>query len=233
MLLEVLKVNDYKEFENFSLGIIAGYLKAPLEANNFINLIPNSMKDDFDLTTKYFGQKIAKYQAKLISFANFDDLKQNNLSNSVFIVSIDDNEEFDFALWAGVLRVYNLVQFNKNSLFFTSKGVENKIYDEIDLLPNISKSISKEWEAVYDDVIDDTVKELVKELSLSFEISIPSVGEELINSDGVTIAEAELLWDDYKIALVLDESDLQIDGIKIFTLNTIDELKNELQTRIV
>ena len=168
-----------------------------------------------------------------ISFANFDDLKQNNLSNSVFIVSIDDNEEFDFALWAGVLRVYNLVQFNKNSLFFTSKGVENKIYDEIDLLPNISKSISKEWEAVYDDVIDDTVKELVKELSLSFEISIPSVGEELINSDGVTIAEAELLWDDYKIALVLDESDLQIDGIKIFTLNTIDELKNELQTRIV
>ena len=85
----------------------------------------------------------------------------------------------------------------------------------------------------YDDVIDDTVKELVKELSLSFEISIPSVGEELINSDGVTIAEAELLWDDYKIALVLDESDLQIDGIKIFTLNTIDELKNELQTRIV
>ena len=160
-------------------------------------------------------------------------MKQNNLSNSVFIVSIDDNEEFDFALWAGVLRVYNLVQFNKNSLFFTSKGVENKIYDEIDLLPNISKSISKEWEAVYDDVIDDTVKELVKELSLSFEISIPSVGEELINSDGVTIAEAELLWDDYKIALVLDESDLQIDGIKIFTLNTIDELKNELQTRIV
>lgn len=233
LLLEVLKVNDYKEFENFSLGIIAGYLKAPLEANNFINLIPNSMKDDFDLTTKYFGQKIAKYQAKLISFANFDDLKQNNLSNSVFIVSIDDNEEFDFALWSGVLRVYNLVQFNKNSLFVTSKGVENKIYDEIDLLPNISKSISKEWETVYDNVIDNTVKEFVKELSLSFEISIPSVGEELANSDGVTIAEAELLWDDYKIALVLDESDLQIDGIKIFTLNTIDELKNELQTRIV
>ena len=76
-------------------------------------------------------------------------------------------------------------------------------------------------------------EELVKELSLSFEISIPSVGEELINSDGVTIAEAELLWDDYKIALVLDESDLQIDGIKIFTLNTIDELKNELLERIV
>jgi len=155
------------------------------------------------------------------------------LSNSVFIVSIDDNEEFDFALWAGVLRVYNLVQFNKNSLFVTSKGVENEIYDEIDLLPNIAKSISKEWEAVYDDVIDNTVKEFVKELSSTSNIPIPSVGEELINSDGVTIAEAELLWDDYKIALVLDESDLQIDGIKIFTLNTIDELKNELQTRIV
>ena len=86
---------------------------------------------------------------------------------------------------------------------------------------------------MYDDVIDNTVKELVKELSLTSNMPIPSVGEELINSDGVTIAEAELLWDDYKIALVLDESDLQIDGIKIFTLNTIDELKNELQTRIV
>ena len=232
LLLEILKVDNYGDFEKFSLGIIAGYLKAPMELNNFIDLIPNSIKDDFDTNTKYFGQKIEKYQACLVSFANFDDLKQNNLDNSVFIVSIDDNVEFDFAVWAGILRVYNLVQFNKNSLFVTSKGLENELYDEIDLLPKISKSINKEWESVYEDVIDNTVKEFVKELSLSFYISIPSVGEELVNSDGVIIAEAELLWEDYKIALVLEENDLKIDGMKIFTLNTIDKLKNELLERI-
>jgi DEAD/DEAH box helicase domain-containing protein len=232
LLLEILKVDNYENFEKFSLGIIAGYLKAPMELNNFIDLIPNSIKDDFDTNTKYFGQKIEKYQACLVSFANFDDLKQNNLDNSVFIVNIDDNVEFDFALWAGILRVYNLVQFNKNSLFVTSKGLENELYDEIDLLPNISKNINKEWESVYEDVIDNTVKEFIKELSLSFDISIPSVGEELVNSDGVIVAEAELLWENYNIALVLEENDLKIDGMKIFTLNTIDKLKNELLERI-
>lgn len=232
LLLEIFRVDNYENFEKFSLGIIAACLKAPIELNSFINLIPNSIKNDFDTSTKYFGQKIEKYQASLISFANFDDLKQNNLDKSVFIVNIDDNVEFDFALWAGILRVYNLVQFNKNSLFVTLKGLENELYDEIDLLPNISKNINKEWESVYEDVIDNTVKEFVKELSLSFDISIPSVGEELVNSDGVIVAEAELLWDDYKIALVLEENDLKIDGIKIFTLNTMDKLKNELLERI-
>lgn len=83
-------------------------------------------------------KKLKKYQACLVSFANFDDLKQNNLDNSVFIVSIDDNVEFDFAVWAGILEFYNLVNLT-NSLFVTSKGLENELYDGIDLLPKSQK----------------------------------------------------------------------------------------------
>lgn len=232
MLLELLKTDNYTIFEKLAFGIIAGYLKEPLELKEFIEFIPNSLKDNFDSTVKYFGQKIKRYQASLISIALFEDLKQNNLDNTIFIVNINDNEEFDFSLWAGILRIYNLVQFRKNSLFLTNKALENDMYDEIDLLPSISKDISSEWQNIYEDVIDDEVKIFVKELSVIANISIPSVGEELVNKEGIIVAEAELLWKDYSIALVLEETDLSIEGIKIYTLNSLVELKNELLERI-
>lgn len=168
----------------------------------------------------------------MLSIALFEDLKQNNLENTIFIVNINDNEEFDFSIWAGTLRIYNLVQFRNNSLFLTNKALENYMYDEIDLLPSVSKDISSEWQNIYEDVIDDEVKTFVKELSIIVNMSIPSVGEELVNKEGITVAEAELLWKDYSIALVLEETDLSIEGIKIYTLNSLVELKNELLERI-
>lgn len=232
LLIELFKEENYTNFEKFSLGIIAGYLKASLELKSFIDFIPNSLKDDFEITTKYFGQVIQKNQMALLSIANFDDLKQNNLDQTIFIININDNQEFEFTSWAGVLRIYNLMQFSKNSLFVTNKGLENNLYDEIDLFPNLSKNISNEWEIVYDDVIDNEVKKFIKELSTINQMPIPNVGEELVDNEGVTVAEAELLWEEYSIALVLEETDLNIDGIKIFTLTKLNELKNELLERI-
>ena len=232
LLVELFKEEDYSNFEKFSLGIIAGYLKAPLELKELINFIPSSLKDNFDSVTKYFGQIVRKNQVSLLSIANFVDLKQNNLDQTIFVININDNQEFEFTSWAGVLRIYNLMQFSKNSLFVTNKGLENELYDEIDLFPNISKNLSHEWEIVYDDVINNEVKKFIKELSIINYMPIPNVGEELVDNEGVTVAEAELLWEEYSIALVLEETDLNIDGIKIFTLTKLNELKNELLERI-
>lgn len=72
----------------------------------------------------------------------------------------------------------------------------------------------------------------IKDLSIINQMPIPNVGEELVNNEGITVAEAELLWEEYSIALVLEETDLNIDGIKIFTLTKLNELKNELLERI-
>ena len=232
LLVELFKEEDYSNFEKFSLGIIAGYLKAPLELKDLIDFIPSSLKDNFDSITKYFGQIIQKNQVALLSIANFEDLKQNNLEQTIFIININDNQEFEFTSWAGVLRIYNLMQFSKNSLFVTNKGLENELYDEINLFPNISKNLSHEWETIYDDVIDNEVKKFIKDLSIINQMPIPNVGEELVNNEGITVAEAELLWEEYSIALVLEETDLNIDGIKIFTLTKLNELKNELLERI-
>ena len=232
LLIELLKEENYLNFEKFSLGIIAGYLKAPLELNNFINFIPSNLKDDFDLITKYFGQVMKKDQITLSSIANFDDLKQNNLEETIIILNIDDNQEFDFASWAGILRVYNIVQFSKNSLFTTNKALENDLYDEIDLLPNISKKLNNIWEEIHNDVINNDVRIFIKELSIIANMAVPSVGEELVNNEGITIAEAELLWEEYSIALVIEDPNIEIKNIKIFTLDNLDELKNELLKRI-
>lgn len=59
---------------------------------------------------------------------------------------------------------------------------------------------------------------------------IPNVGEELVDNEGVIKqVKAELLWEEYSIALVLEETDLNIDGIKIFTLTSLNELKMNYQ----
>ena len=84
----------------------------------------------------------------------------------------------------------------------------------------------------YDDIIDNDVKNFIKELSTVENMQVPSVGEDLINSDGIIIGEAELFWEEYSIALILDELALEINDIKIFNLQNLNELKNELIERI-
>lgn len=158
---------------------------------------------------------------------------KNQLSNIVFIIFINDNDDFTFALWAGILRLYNLLQFNQNSLLISKKALENELYDEIDMNLGVKEHFSKEWEIIYNDVIDNSVKDFVKKLSKDSKIPLPTVGEDLVNKQGVIVAEAELLWSEYNMALILEDNNLKLDGIKIFTLNNLEELKNELLKRVV
>ncbi len=157
---------------------------------------------------------------------------KSNLEKTTFILNIKDDTEFDFSSWAGILRLYNLVQFSKKSLFVTNKGLEKELYDELEFLPNENKNISSNWQEIYDDIFDNNVKNFIKELSIIDNMQIPSVGEDLMNSDGIIIGEAELFWEEYSIALILDELALEINDIKIFNLQNLNELKNELIERI-
>jgi DEAD/DEAH box helicase domain-containing protein len=232
LLLELFKEESYTNFEKLSLGIISGYLKESLILNSFIDFIPSSIKDDFNSSVKYFGQMIKENQIDIISVADYDNLTKSNLEKTTFILNIKDDTEFDFSSWAGILRLYNLVQFSKNSLFVTNKGLEKEIYDEIELLPDGNSNISSNWQEIYDDIIDNDVKNFIKELSTVENMQVPSVGEDLINSDGIIIGEAELFWEEYSIALILDELALEINDIKIFNLQNLNELKNELIERI-
>lgn len=233
LLLELLKSSDYGEFNNLATGIVTGFLKAQIELKSFIDLIPNSLRDDFSDEINYFGHKIETDSSKLISIAKADDLMKNQLSNIVFIIFINDNDDFTFALWAGILRLYNLLQFNQNSLLISKKALENELYDEIDMNLGVKEHFSKEWEIIYNDVIDNSVKDFVKKLSKDSKIPLPTVGEDLVNKQGVIVAEAELLWSEYNMALILEDNNLKLDGIKIFTLNNLEELKNELLKRVV
>ena len=90
-----------------------------------------------------------------------------------------------------------------------------------------SESSSEDWKFIYEEVQDEA-QFLVKELSNHVDIPIPIVGLELDNAGGV---EAELVWHEFKIAVVIEES-IMIEEWTIFNINEEEKLIETLQKRI-
>ena len=185
----------------------------------------------FDSDNKYMGGKFDDEDVSIISIANFEHLKVNDFTNNIFIMHLKDKfTRFNFSSWAGILRLYNLLQFLNSSYFTTTNAIEKDLYAEIDFDKTSQESSIGDWGFVYEEVLDEA-KSIVKSLSKYSEIPVPSVGEEIVDSNNTVICEAELVWDELKIAVIIGEN-IMIDEWTIFNTNDTEQLIEILQKRI-
>lgn len=234
LLIELLKSKELDIWEKRSKAISVAMIKAPFDINEsyFIKAMADNMRNEIiDDDNKYFGGKFDNSEVSIISLAVHDALIKNDFTNNIFVLYIKDKlGKLEFSSWAGMLRMYNLLQFLTNCLFTTRTGIDEALYDVIDFRDKIKKYSDADWGLVYEEAQDEA-KNLVKILSQNINFPIPNVGEEIVDSKGYVICEAELIWDELKIAVILEEAIL-INGWDIFTIKDEEKIIQILQQRV-
>lgn len=165
----------------------------------------------------FFGSTIIDEedkQIKILSATNIMDISSNNFENPFSAIILEDRDEKiieDFeSVWNGYLNVVNLFQFKENSLFMTTKGIENNLYNEFFVQEDVADDINivagtNEFWKENIDYIDESFKKLIDVL-LENNIDNPDeIGYELINEDEEVIALCEIAWIDKKVAILTDE----------------------------
>jgi hypothetical protein len=234
LLIELLTSTNLQNWKERAKAISTSMIKAPFDTKE--KILQQSLSEDlydtifFDKETKYFAGSYDDNDVSILSLGDFEKLKSNDFMDNIFIVHIKDKiTRVDFASWAGVLRMYNLMQFQKYSLFTTQKGIDTAIYDVIAFNTKGSDE-DTDWALVYEEVLDEA-KDLVKALSKNSEIPVPSVGEEIVDSNNTVLGEAELIWEALRVAVTIDET-FELEGWIMLNVNKVEQIIETLEKRI-
>jgi DEAD/DEAH box helicase domain-containing protein len=234
LLVELLTTPSIDTWVKRAEAISTSMIKAPYELTDktLIDSLSDELYEDLiDDNKKYFAGKYDDVDASFISLAEFELLKLNDFSKNISILHLKDKfMKIDFKSWAGIIRMYNLLQFLPYSFFTTTKALEKNLYDVIDFNLKLQSTSSDDWKFIYEEVLDEA-KELVLSLSNHKEIPLPNVGEDLTDTSGTVVCEAELIWNELKIAVTLEEN-IVMDKWSIFNINEEERLIEILQQRI-
>jgi len=128
--------------------------------------------------------------------------------------------------WNGYWHFVNVMQFNDTALFLSKVGISKAIYNSLGSIiaeeetpvivtDDIKIIIDDNWNNIMDEFIDDIAITCATEIHKNG-IPAPSiVGFELSDdSNGATIAEAEMAWEDKKIAWLLPDQEDYADLFK-------------------
>ena len=127
--------------------------------------------------------------------------------------------------WNGFWHFVNVMQFNSTAIFISKLGMNNAVYSNLGtIIPeedvpvsttNTEVVVDEKWNDIMDDFIDDIAITCATEMHNNG-IPAPSVvGFELSDeSSGATIAEAEMAWEDRKVAWLLPEQEDYADVFK-------------------
>lgn len=130
---------------------------------------------------------------------------------------VTKTDKFDVD-WNGFWHFVNVMQFNDYAVFLTQKGVSNAIYTVLEIADNMSEADTDSmlvdnvtddvWAEVLDELIDDIAKVYAVSM-MKAGIPVPDiVGYELEDPNtGADIAEAEMAWENKKIAWLLPEQE--------------------------
>jgi hypothetical protein len=123
-------------------------------------------------------------------------------------------EEFKY-VWNGFLRLVNLGQFLPGFVFVTGSGVQNQAYDRLELFAELPGSVVAQPPSAPETVpvaAWEELKELTgPELHPLLEVlqrrgwPPPVAGFELADEGGEIVAQAELAWEDWRLALLTSE----------------------------
>ncbi len=137
--------------------------------------------------------------------------------------------EFE-SLWNGYLRAYNIFQFLPYSFFLSSSGINDGAFSDMDFeTPTRQRSatisaVENEWTEIYE-VTHSELHPLLKKFEEAH-WPVPAAGYELCDANGKITGNAELAWEELKIALLRDDeieyTELFIDDQwKVFALNEV------------
>ena len=111
--------------------------------------------------------------------------------------------------WNGILRLYNLLQFIPNAWWTTARGVEHHMYPEFTIPDDPPEEPdSSAWSEAIALAVPD-LHPMMRALSAQ-DIPAPEVGFELTNVAGEVVAEAELVWEAKRIAVLLPSQERQL-----------------------
>jgi len=233
LLVELLNSTNLHKLKDRAEAIATSMIKASYDIKNAV--LQKTLSEElyttlFDEDRKYYAGSYDDSDVSILSLGDVEVLSKNDFTNNIFIVHIKDRvTRIDFKSWAGILRMYNLLQFLKYSFFTTQKGIDDAIYDAIDFNTKRTDT-SVDWSFVYEEVLDDA-KVLVKALSRHTEIPLPNVGEEIVDESNTVLGEAELVWETLKIAVTIEE-DLEAKGWTMFKVDEEAQIIETIQKRI-
>lgn len=134
---------------------------------------------------------------------------------------IDSDTGLDLKQWQALLRFMNLFQFQALSGFFTSKGIAEQKYADLQISSpgTVSATSDSAWELLLADAIGDECA-VIHFLS-TFVVPIPQLGFELNNESGEIVGEAFLAWPTEKIVIIFDDYESDVEtftqaGWKVF-----------------
>ncbi|MBT5934399.1 DEAD/DEAH box helicase [Sulfurimonas sp.] len=233
LLVELLSCKEAgvwtKRAETISTSMIKGQYN--ISDKILIQSLNEELYEDlFDDEATYYAGKYDNEDISMLALSNLEYLKMNDFTKNIFILHIKDKHtKISFKAWAGILRMYNLLQFSKFTFFTTTKALENVLYDVIDFNLKPKDVSADDWSFVYEEVLDEA-KDLVKSLSKIAEIPIPTVGEEIVDSSSTVICEAELVWNEFKVAVTFEEN-ITIEEWTVLSINDVEQIIETLKTR--
>jgi len=120
--------------------------------------------------------------------------------------------------WNGFWNFVNVMQFNEFAVFMSRLGIEKAIYTPLGSIvaeettstsnEKVEIVIDENWDNVMEEFIDDIALTCANEMKKNGIPAPTTIGFELSdNIKGATIAEAEMAWEDKKIAWLLPEQE--------------------------
>jgi len=225
LLMELLTDQNIQSWQERAEAIATAMIKASYSIEN--GSLKYSVSDDlyatfFNSETEYYAGIYEDNDVSIFSLGDFTKLSKNSFTDNIFILHIKDKvTRIDFTSWSGTLRMYNVMQFLGNSLFTTQKGIDSALYDVIDFRIKQNETSSEDWSIIYKEVLPEA-KNLVKALSKANQIPIPTVGKEIVDQQQTVLGEAELLWENLKIA-VLIEDNFTAEGWTLFHVEEVPQ----------
>lgn len=227
-LIELLTSKDELLWQQRAMTLSASFIKPKPFDTTQKSFTQTGADDLLKLNEQYLGSSYGDDEVSLSILATKETLGKGQFGSNIIILHLKDRlGKLEFSSWSGFLRAYNLFQFLEQTLFTTSLGVEEHAYEEITF--SQESSLNQEWEAIFEEVVDEA-QALVKKLSTNKKISLPLVGEEIVDDKGVVIGESELMWSKLKIIVTLEEKPL-LEGWSIFTIDEEESIIKTLQEK--
>jgi DEAD/DEAH box helicase domain-containing protein len=165
-------------------------------------------------------------------------IKANNFSTVDLLVRFEDADvAVDAAVfkrsWNGLLQMMNLVQFLPNvavvSSRFIAEGYSVPQRIGVELVTRQDSDLSPEIMAAYRLLTGLVLEDALPVLSMAMELRLapPNAGFELCDQDERVLGMAELVWQELKIALLLDDEALKPFEDNGWRVNYLSQIKSK------
>jgi DEAD/DEAH box helicase domain-containing protein len=181
-------------------------------------------KDDFDEKCQSWPSQYAdSFSDKDLIFCSSNKIEEKEVNMSTYIAgeqsaitelnpeslvlatvfnAKNTDLETTKSTWQKLLQILNIGQFLPKFFAGTQQGIENGDFSQLMWCKKTDGIKDSVWDKI-SKLADEDVRDVIHILA-NVSVPIPEVGYELINEKDLCIGEAELAWENQKIAFLLD-----------------------------